>query len=100
MLRFPKFLRDPIGWETRPCIGTDPLLWFGPAEDEPYEPFAERIRREGIAKTICAECPFTTHCLDLELRFSIADQHGVRGGLTAEERRDLLRTYREERRAA
>lgn len=82
---------DPIGWDSRPCLGTDVYLWFGPAEDQPAEERRERVQREAIAKGYCAECLFTQHCLELELRHSLSEQHGVRGGLNAAERRALIR---------
>lgn len=97
-----RVISEPQGWRTkRACVGTDVRLWFPPADDEPPEPLNERYRREGIAKTYCAECPFTAYCLELELALPAYHQHGVRGGLTADERRKLLRERRAgERRAA
>ena len=83
--------------ETRPCVGTDPELWFGPDRDvetELRETHVEQAARESLAKQICADCPFTAQCLEQELWFGIAEQWGVRGGMTAEERRALLRRRR------
>jgi hypothetical protein len=80
--------------ETRPCVGTDPELWFGPDDEvapELREGYSERAARETVAKQVCADCPVTAQCLEQELWFGISEQWGVRGGLTAEERRNLLR---------
>lgn len=95
-------VNEPAGWRTeRACIGTDVRLWFGPGDGEPSEPLNELRRREGIAKTYCAECPFTSFCLELELALPAYHQHGVRGGLTAAERRAVLKGRQcAERRAA
>jgi WhiB family redox-sensing transcriptional regulator len=80
--------------ETRPCVGTDLDLWFGPADDtdsQLRETPRERRFREHTAKAVCAECPVVAACLTDELAFGIGEQWGVRGGRTAEERQDLIR---------
>lgn len=80
--------------ETRPCVGTDPELWFGPDDEvapELRESHAERAARESVAKQVCGDCPFTAACLEQELWFGIVEQWGVRGGMTAAERQHLLR---------
>lgn len=85
--------------EVRLCIGTDLELWFGPADDVPEESRetpAERSFRERTAKGVCAGCPVLAECLESELAYGIGKQWGVCGGMTAEERKQLLR----ERRAA
>jgi WhiB family transcriptional regulator, redox-sensing transcriptional regulator len=82
------------GQEVRPCVGSDPELWFGPADDvvpELRETRSERAAREDVAKQVCAECPLSARCLEQELWFGIVEQWGVRGGLTASERQHLLR---------
>ncbi|MFD9734255.1 WhiB family transcriptional regulator [Umezawaea sp. NPDC059074] len=83
--------------ETRPCIGTDPELWFGPADDvapDLRESHVERNARENFAKQLCADCPFAAQCLEQELRHGVGEQWGVRGGMTAGERQRLLRQRR------
>lgn len=87
---------DWPGWESRPCLGTDLVLWYGPPEagDGPggyREPADQRAWRERRAKQICMSCPVRVPCLEAELRLPIRDQWGVRGGMTARERRALLR---------
>ncbi|MEQ7125400.1 WhiB family transcriptional regulator [Actinopolymorpha sp. B11F2] len=89
--------RPPAGWESRPCEGTPIELWYGPDREfgEPPEESAdERQWRERRALDICRTCPFTKPCLEEELTFSITHQWGVRGGMTAESRRELLRSRR------
>lgn len=60
-------------------VGTD--LFF----PEPGEPTAP-------AKRICAQCPVRTECLTFAL--TTREPHGVFGGLSVGERRQLLRQSR------
>lgn len=88
------------GWESRPCNGSDQVLWFGPPEpDEPggyVEPGEQRSWREKRARAICASCPFQSPCLEAEMQtVRPQDMWGVRGGLTAGQRRTLHRRRRE-----
>jgi hypothetical protein len=79
------------------CAGTPLALWFGPPDDElggPVESLAERRARTDVAKTLCAECPVRVDCLTAVLAYPAEDQHGIRGGLTAVERRRLIRAGR------
>jgi hypothetical protein len=47
-------------------------------------------RRIAVAKELCAECPFVQPCREAALKpNSKTGQHGVAGGLTARERRDI-----------
>ncbi len=82
------------------CSGTDLVLWFGPNEDEYTEPVDQRKWRERRAKQVCAGCPVRTECLTEELTQPVADQHGVRGGMTAPDRRRLLLKWRKDGRIA
>jgi hypothetical protein len=92
------------GWESRPCAGTDLVLWFGPPEpDEPggyLEPRDQRLWREARACAICASCPFLSPCLEAEMRGPAEHMWGVRAGLTAFQRRSLLRRRRRSAAAA
>jgi hypothetical protein len=92
------------GWESRPCKGTSPYLWFGPPEsDEPggcVESEARREWRGGRVRAICRSCPFQSPCLEAELALLPRDMWGFRAGLTAEERRDLRERLRRRRRRA
>ena len=86
--------REPAGWVERPCLGTPLELWFGPADGAPAESLNERRAREDAAKALCAECPFVPYCLGSELARPIAQQHGIRGGMTARERKAEIRRRR------
>ncbi len=82
----------PRGWGDRPCRGTLIELWFGPPEDGPGsydEPGDQRVWRERRAKQLCASCPVRGWCLEQELALPVADQWGVRGGMTAAERKEV-----------
>lgn len=81
-------------WRDRPCLGTPIALWYGPADDEPRETPAQRVWRERRAAQLCATCPFIEVCLADELRRGVANQWGVRGGLTAQQRQTLIRRRR------
>lgn len=85
---------EPASWLERPCLGTPEALWFGPADDAPAESLSERRARTAVAKAVCAECPFTAFCLSSELARPMADQWGIRGGLTAVERKAEIRFRR------
>ena len=47
-----------------------------------------RARREKIAKSICATCPVLNQCREQALR--LAEPYGIWGGLTEEERFQIL----------
>lgn len=76
------------GWRgAAACRETDPELFF--PEDLPHP---RRARRTAEAKAVCAGCPVAGECLDTALRApELYDRHGVFGGLTARERRDVRR---------
>lgn len=67
------------------CRGIDPGI-FHPADEEENEFSAEP------AKAICVECPVREACL--EHAITVREKHGVWGGLTARERRRLIRRRR------
>lgn len=46
-------------------------------------------RRIARAKELCGACPLRTPCLEFGLVPNDSEQHGVQGGLTSTERRDL-----------
>lgn len=62
------------------CRNEDPELWF---------PLSEQAAEAVAAMEICGRCPVARACLDGALREK--DQHGIRGGFTADDRRGLLR---------
>ena len=67
------------------CRGVDPGI-FHPDDEDENEFAAE------AAKAICGECPVREPCL--EHAISVREKHGVWGGLTARERRRLIRRRR------
>ena len=67
-------------WASALCAQVDPELFF-PEKGQPSAP----------AKAVCAACPVTALCL---ATFGPLVDHGVVGGLTAEERRLQRRTDR------
>jgi WhiB family redox-sensing transcriptional regulator len=63
------------------CRGVDPDIFHPSDEDDGAE-----------AKAICAECPVREACLEYAL--TAREKDGVWGGLTARERRRVLRQRR------
>ncbi len=66
------------------CRGPNGAWFYPPSRPERRE---ERARREAKAKMICGMCPVARQCLDYALE--TREQHGVWGGLTELERREL-----------
>ena len=77
-------------WQLRAaCRGPAARFFFPPTRSERKD---EKADREERAKAICAECGVRADCLDYALR--IREPHGIWGGLTEVERRDLLQRPR------
>lgn len=70
------------------CWGVDPEVFFGPADSPAGRPLHLWERR---ALAVCAGCPVATACLAEALEFPAAEQYGVVGGMTAGQRRAVLR---------
>ncbi|MEU0493531.1 WhiB family transcriptional regulator [Nocardiopsis sp. NPDC006139] len=64
------------------CAGMSLELFFGP----PGERQPAKSLREDEAVAVCAWCPVRSDCLDDALTYHPKQQHGVVGGMTAEER--------------
>jgi hypothetical protein len=74
---------------TPTCWGMDPELFFPPVESSGgEEPTVEELR----ALRVCAACHVGGWRLAVALRHPGYEQHGVVDGLTAGQRRALLRT--------
>ncbi|PEG59591.1 WhiB family transcriptional regulator [Mycolicibacterium boenickei] len=72
-------------WRSRGnCRDADPIVFYGPDRERA----AARRRRVASAKAICQTCPVKRACLRQSLRFP--EPHGVWGGLTADERSNML----------
>jgi WhiB family redox-sensing transcriptional regulator len=73
-------------WQLRAaCRGPAARFFFPPPQSERKD---EKADREERAKAICAECSVRAECLDYAMR--IREPHGIWGGLTEVERRELL----------
>lgn len=70
-------------WELAACADEDPELFFPTGSSGPAQ------LQEQQAKAVCARCPVLARCRQdaLESR----DVHGVRGGLTEDERLAIIR---------
>ncbi|SFC59209.1 WhiB family transcriptional regulator [Streptomyces aidingensis] len=76
-------------WQTRAaCLPTE----ANPVDPEIFFPEPEETDRIATAKALCAQCPVRRTCLDAALENG--DRHGIRGGLTEEERDPLHRKIR------
>lgn len=77
----PQPYRSDHAWRLRAaCIGEDPEEFF---------PVSESMRAAEDAKTICSTCPVRRACL--EDAIAVGDSYGIRGGMTAAERRRLVK---------
>jgi WhiB family redox-sensing transcriptional regulator len=65
------------------CLDSDPELFFPVGTARPA------LKRLRAAKTVCAECPVQSACLDWAIEAGV--DHGVWGGASEEERRSLKR---------
>lgn len=73
--------------EDAACAGMSLDVFFPHRErgqsGAPYEAVVE------MAKSVCAECPVAAACLEEALSYPMGEDAGVRGGLTAVERKKL-----------
>lgn len=67
------------------CRAGDTAVFFPPAQ---FEHKPEREAREAQAKAICTGCPVRVECLDWAL--ATREPHGVWGGHSESERRQIL----------
>lgn len=67
------------------CRGVDPAI-FHPEDEEEDEHASD------AARAVCFACPVREMCL--EHAISVREKHGVWGGLSARERRRLIRRRR------
>ena len=73
-------------WQTKAaCRGPHAFVFFPPSHAERKE---ERIARERAAKEICRPCPVRQACRDYAVR--IREAHGIWGGLSEAERKQLI----------
>ena len=73
-------------WQIRAaCRGPHATVFFPPPR---FERKDEKVEREARAKDICQSCPVRGECLEYAL--GIREPHGIWGGLSEGERKELL----------
>ena len=91
--RLPGPVADLWEWQYQgACRNLDTEQFFHPEGERG----GTRRRRDDAAKAICAQCPVIAECREYAL--AAQEPYGVWGGLTQEERRELIRESREEAR--
>lgn len=79
-------LRVDETWQTKAaCRGPQAAVFFPPSQ---FERKDEKLEREERAKEICQGCSVREPCL--EYAVSIREPHGIWGGLSEQERKQLL----------
>ena len=83
--RLPGPLSDRWDWQIHSaCRGLDSTVFFHPD----HERGAERATRDATAKTLCHTCPVVDQCRTHALEAQ--EPYGIWGGLTAQDRHDIL----------
>jgi WhiB family redox-sensing transcriptional regulator len=78
---------DSIDWRrSAACRFENPELFF------PVSGVGPGARQTGQAKAVCARCPVWVRCLDVALESGL--DHGIFGGMTEGERRELVHRAR------
>ncbi|GAA2149112.1 WhiB family transcriptional regulator [Kitasatospora kazusensis] len=87
--RLPGAFEQYWAWQLKgACRGVDSSLFFHP----PGERGPVHDEREDVAKEICFHCPVRRECAQYAL--AARERYGVWGGLTEDERQDLVRRSR------
>ena len=87
--RLPGQVTDRWDWQIHSaCRGVDSTVFFHPD----FERGAERINRDATAKILCHSCPVVEQCRAHALH--VREPYGIWGGLTAQERDDILHPTR------
>lgn len=93
------------GYRTEGAVSLWELLGLGAPEDtewmraglcaqtDPEEFYPDKGQNTGAARAVCAVCPVRTECLAYALDHG--ERHGVWGGHSERERRELRRTQSE-----
>ena len=79
--------REDIWQQLAACRGPNQSIFFPPPR---LERRSEKRGREARAKEVCGSCSVQSECLSYAL--TIREQHGIWGGLTENERREILNT--------
>lgn len=86
LTRLPGPNADFWDWQMQAaCRGMDSELFFHPDGQRG----SARAQREQTAKKICASCPVIQQCREHALK--VREPYGVWGGLTEDEREQILR---------
>lgn len=84
---------ETTDWQSRAaCRDEDPELFF------PVSDMGPGARQAEQARSVCARCPVRAECLGYALDNGL--DHGVFGGTTERERRQLIRRQRSRPQAA
>jgi WhiB family transcriptional regulator, redox-sensing transcriptional regulator len=73
------------------CSGMAPEVFFGPADSLAGRPSHIWERR---ALEVCKRCPIVAACLAEALKYPVAEQYGVVGGMTAGQRKAVMEVQR------
>lgn len=73
------------------CWGVEPEVFFGPADSPAGRPLHVWERR---ALEVCKRCPIVAACLTEALEYPVAEQYGVVGGMTAGQRKAVMKVQR------
>jgi len=79
---------DEVSWRAgAECESANATYFYAPSH---FERKPEKDLREGIARALCRRCKVKEQCLNYSL--TVAENHGIWGGLNELERKRLLRS--------
>ncbi len=79
---------DELTWRAgAECQAENATYFYAPSH---FERKPEKDLREGIARALCRRCQVKDQCLNYSL--TVAESHGIWGGLNELERKRLLRS--------
>ncbi len=79
--------QSAVAWQDgAACRGPYQQVFYPPTKSERRK---EKRHREARAKEICLQCPVIDDCRDYA--FTVGEQHGIWGGLTEGERKEILK---------
>ena len=79
-------LSEPLWRSQASCRAENAAYFFAPPH---FERKQEKDARESVARRLCDGCVVKNECLDYAL--TVAESHGIWGGMNELERRRLLR---------
>lgn len=83
--RLPGPIADIWDWQFEgACRGADPTIFFHPEGERG----PSRENRDAAAKAVCAGCPVLQECAEHALR--VREPYGVWGGMTEDEREEIV----------